>query len=560
MKLAWLCVLSLTGCGLKLVDPCKGRSGTCLALQVENGGGVDRLATLSVVLDGGLSATKDIPLGGVQRLPLAVAIVFDSLPEASVQLSITADGSTPGGMAASGMTSASLTEGAHQTAHVRLTSASAMPDLALLDGAAQDLPGRDLEQTPGVDLAGSDLAGVDLFEPPDFAATPIVIAPSGAQVGVGEQRHFTANLPVTWSVMEAAAGTIDGATGQFTAGATPGTYHVVATRAAAPNDSAALAVNVIARQLINLAGSSFGTMDGSGGGAQFSYLVGVDHDAAGDIYVADLSACEIRHVFRASQVVQRVAGQPASCGEVDGDALTMAKFMQPTGLALDRAAALAYTVENSGASGKLRVVDLTAKQVSTPALGDTLNAPAGVCYDGAGHLFVAESGANRARRVDIADWSVHALPGTAGSTTFTQMKGIACDPANNLIYVSGWDNAINRIDVNSGAVTLVAGGNMGSFDATGALATFNKPEGLALDDSGFLYVADTSNCLVRKIELSSQKVSTLAGNTTATCSANTMVAGGPLPGTLSLNGGIGWLPSGEVVVASSLQVVVIEGP
>jgi DNA-binding beta-propeller fold protein YncE len=70
------------------------------------------------------------------------------------------------------------------------------------------------------------------------------------------------------------------------------------------------------------------------------------------------------------------------------------------------------------------------------------------------------------------------------------------------------------MDLQSGAVTLLAGypGHLGSTDGTGTGALFNQPVGLAIDDSGtYLYVADLQNSTIRRVEIATGMVTTIAG-------------------------------------------------
>src|SRR5207253_2059983 len=91
-------------------------------------------------------------------------------------------------------------------------------------------------------------------------------------------------------------------------------------------------------------------------------------------------------------------------------------------------------------------------------------------------------------------------------------QGIAYDGAGNLYVADTHNHIIRKVVVSSGAVTTLAGtaGANGFLDNTGALAKFDKPHAIAFHN-GNLYVADTSNSVVRQIVASSGVVTTLAG-------------------------------------------------
>jgi len=100
--------------------------------------------------------------------------------------------------------------------------------------------------------------------------------------------------------------------------------------------------------------------------------------------------------------------------------------------------------------------------------------------------------------------------GAGVSASFNKPKGIAIDSSGN-VYVADTDNHLIRKIASNGNVTTLAGdGFSGSTDGAGSAASFNSPTGVAVDSSGNVYVADTNNHLIRKID-SAGNVTTLAG-------------------------------------------------
>lgn len=99
-----------------------------------------------------------------------------------------------------------------------------------------------------------------------------------------------------------------------------------------------------------------------------------------------------------------------------------------------------------------------------------------------------------------------------GAAQFDRPYGIFSDNTN--LYVADtWNNKIRKIVISSGAVTTVAGAGPGNADGTGTGATFNTPRSLTADTSGNLVVGDYANCRIRKLVLSSTVVSLIAGTT-----------------------------------------------
>ncbi len=108
--------------------------------------------------------------------------------------------------------------------------------------------------------------------------------------------------------------------------------------------------------------------------------------------------------------------------------------------------------------------------------------------------------------------------GVSGCSYFRAPSGIVIDPTNKYLYVSDTgNNRIRKVRISDGQTWLVAGsGTAGYLNGTGANAKFNRPYGLTIDASGSnLYVADSNNHVIRKIDLASNSVSTLVGNGTA---------------------------------------------
>ncbi|MCB1192610.1 MAG: DUF1554 domain-containing protein [Leptospiraceae bacterium] len=151
--------------------------------------------------------------------------------------------------------------------------------------------------------------------------------------------------------------------------------------------------------------------------------------------------------------------------------------------------------------------------------------PSGVTTDGT-NLYIADSGSNKIRKVSLASpYTVSTIAGSGVATTvngigtsasFNNPAGIATDGTN--IYISEADgHTIRRIQITTGEVTTLAGsGSSGFADGLNVAAQFNSPAGLTIDvNNDSLYVADKGNNRIRKIRLSTGEVTTLAGDGTS---------------------------------------------
>lgn len=148
------------------------------------------------------------------------------------------------------------------------------------------------------------------------------------------------------------------------------------------------------------------------------------------------------------------------------------------------------------------------------------NLPDGIAVDDSGYVYVADYYNNRIRKITpagvVTTWAGSGTAGFAdGTSTAAQFDGtfgMAVDPDGN-VYVAEYNNHKIRKITPAGVVTTLAGsGTAGSADGPGTAAQFNHPGGIAVDASGNVYVADTANNMVRKI-MSNGVVTTLAGST-----------------------------------------------
>ena len=94
---------------------------------------------------------------------------------------------------------------------------------------------------------------------------------------------------------------------------------------------------------------------------------------------------------------------------------------------------------------------------------------------------------------------------------FSQPRGVAVHSASGEVYVVDGSNAVRRYTPLVGVATFAGSlATAGAVDDAGVLARFNKPEGIAVDDGGTVYVADTQNHTIRRIT-SAGVVTTIAG-------------------------------------------------
>ncbi len=159
--------------------------------------------------------------------------------------------------------------------------------------------------------------------------------------------------------------------------------------------------------------------------------------------------------------------------------------------------------------------------VAGPATAALFRYPQGIALNAAEtQLFVADTGNNLIRKITLSSGAVAAVALTGTSSTVSQPGSVAIDTAGN-IYVADTANRQIKKYNSSGAIQAIYGtGSAGSTDgiASGgsAVATFNNPNGVAVNGAGtFIYVADTSNNLIRRIDVVGNSVTTVGGSSGA---------------------------------------------
>jgi len=188
-------------------------------------------------------------------------------------------------------------------------------------------------------------------------------------------------------------------------------------------------------------------------------------------------------------------------------------------------------------------IGLSGTEDGNAQAASRLNEPAAIASDGS-YLYVADTANSTIRLIDISTGAVTTLAGVAGATgnvdgqggsaRFNQPEGIAIDSSNSTaslvqLYVADTGNdTVRKLSVTLGSsgasaqVTTVAGGAgvAGASDGKGTSARFNGPYGIAVDGSGVVYVSDTGNSIIRKIDTAGN-VTTFAGAMLQTSVATT---------------------------------------
>ena len=258
---------------------------------------------------------------------------------------------------------------------------------------------------------------------------------------------------------------------------------------------------------------------------------GVAVDGAGNLFIADSFNDRIRKVDSAG-VITTVAGTGRTGFGGDGGPAVQAQLRGPAGVAVDGAGNLFIA---DSFNDRIRKVD-SAGVITTvagtgrtgfggdggPAVNARLSRPSGVAVDGAGNLFIADSGNDRIRKMDasgtittVAGTGEFGFSGDGGPATSARLsgaEGVAVDGAGNLFIADEGNDRIRKVD-SAGVITTVAGTGEFGFSGDGGPATsarLNRPNDVAVDGAGNVFIADLDNYRIRKVD-SAGVITTVAG-------------------------------------------------
>ena len=298
-------------------------------------------------------------------------------------------------------------------------------------------------------------------------------------------------------------------------------------------------VDLTTNVITTVAGGGTGAL-GDGGPATdatfSSHPMRVTGDRACNLFVADAHHARIRKIDVATGIIDTVAGCGIEGYSGDGGPAVHAQIASPHGSALDQQGNI-YIADLK--NDCIRKVDAATGIVTTvagngdhgysgdggPATEAMLASPIAVTCNADGDLYIADHRNSRVRRIDASTGIITTVAGTgeqgysgdggpAAQAAISLPRDVALDADGALYIADGANNRIRRVTPD-GAISTVAGTGRAEFsgDEGSALqANLSMPYSIALDRDGNLYIVDTGNYRVRKIDASTGIITTAAGN------------------------------------------------
>ena len=301
-----------------------------------------------------------------------------------------------------------------------------------------------------------------------------------------------------------------------------------------------------AQVITSFAGKAMQGYSGDGGQAGnclFNKPVCIAIDKAGNLFVTDFHNNVVRKI-NTTGIVSTVAGNNTAGYSGDGGSATATQLNGPWGIAVDTIGNIYIADKENHAIRKVNTTGIITTIAGKgkpglagdgkPAADALLNHPLGLAVDNAGNLYIADNSNTLVRQINpagiITTFAGNRKAGYSGDggpatrASFKNIRYIACDNNGNVYISDTWNSVVRKVDA-AGIVTTVAGNHTMKYTGDGSHATaagIYFPVGITVALDGSLFIADNHNHVIRKVD-NNGIITTVAGNGTKGSSGN----GGP---------------------------------
>ncbi len=267
--------------------------------------------------------------------------------------------------------------------------------------------------------------------------------------------------------------------------------------------------------------------------------VGVGVDANGQVFVADQLDHRIRVIDPASGAITTLAGNGTATSTGDGGAAVSAGVAQPSGIAVDslghvyvstptRIRRIRPLAEGGGITTYAGSATTGFAGDEGPANAARISFPQGMAFDAEDNLYIADTSNHRIRKVIRATGVITTVAGN-GTAAFagdngpalraslSSPRGIAVDTSGNLYIADSNNHRVRKVDATTGVITTIAGTGVLGAGPDGVAATesrLNTPVGIVLDAAGNILIGHGGSGQVRRVNGATGVISTIAGTPT----------------------------------------------
>ena len=300
-------------------------------------------------------------------------------------------------------------------------------------------------------------------------------------------------------------------------------------------------INYATNKITTVAGNGLlGTSVVSSGQATAVALVspiGLAFNKSGNLFIADAGLNVIWKMDLNNNIIPYVGGKPPLPPIGDGGPISFASLFFPTGLCFDSKGNL-YISDTY--NQRIRIVG-TNDSINTivgdgfldanrngrykgdggSALQASLNYSLGIVTDANDNLIIADNGNNVVRKVNKIDSIINTVSYKkinylydANSINLNNPTGVCRDKSGNLFFVDKGKHFVYKVDKTTGGLSILAGNGVAGYSGNGnsaTLASLKNPTGICIDKNGNIFIADTYNNCIRKVNTVGV-ITTIAGN------------------------------------------------